>query len=385
MQKSVLMALIALITLNFSFFCSIRHGESSKKNIDFNSLKVIRKNVAHFSELGKIKKAIKLETIEDSLLGTVNLVVVDNASGDLFISDNDSTRKVLRFNSEGKFITAYGKIGEGPGEYKRLIGFDINNSGDVCLLTQTKLIKYSKNGPLIKEKRLDFVASDITIINDLIYISIMDYRRDLKNKKAILLMDEGFEEVGRIGIYDPRIEKYKFMGLNVLAKRKGKLYYIENYDLAINIFAPMTRESFQLTVPNENADLEKTWGKRRLSENDRQKIRNKIHRFVKIHGYYNGLFLIEMCREKNIFDCWLLNLEKKVNIIVPFNSMVGGSEKNLYFDLISGSYSNGIIGVFDNAEVFNRYKGNYSILKDIEFKNEDNPILVFFEFDQLAK
>jgi hypothetical protein len=54
----------------------------------------------------------------------------------------------------------------------------------------------------------------------------------------------------------------------------------------------------------------------------------------------------------------------------------------LFLSYISGSFENGLIGVFGEAEEFNQYKANYPALKEIEFKLEDNPILGFFEFNK---
>ena len=64
-------------------------------------------------------------------------------------------------------------------------------------------------------------------------------------------------------------------------------------------------------------------------------------------------------------------------MIIPLRT-----KNNLYFDRIPGSYDQGIIGAFFDAEEFNKHKKNYPALKNIQLKMDDNPILVFFEMSQ---
>lgn len=58
------------------------------------------------------------------------------------------------------------------------------------------------------------------------------------------------------------------------------------------------------------------------------------------------------------------------------------NQNQLFFSTISGSFENGLIGVFSEAEEFNQNKQGYPVLKGIEFKLEDNPIVAFFEFNK---
>jgi 6-bladed beta-propeller protein len=370
----------------FSFFCSPGKDGQSINIINFDSFKVTEKNFSNLMEIGTITRTVKLETMEKSIIGSIDSLIVDPKNGDLIIGDFRSSKKVIRFNKEGKFICSYGKKGQGPGEYLYLRAYTETSNGDVIILTSYKLIKYSKDGAFLKEVRIDFSSKHLTVIDDLIYISVLKYRKKPGVKNAVIVLNPHFVKIGGIGNYDSRLEKTRYLFHNVFAKKGKQLYYLDYYDPNLNIYNSESKRLQQLQIPNENSKLDKTWGKKKITQDDDMVIHKTIHRFVDIFSISDRILLSEFCIEKNIFNLWLLNLEKKEILIFPKKNLLGENavklQKDLFFNRIPGSFENGIVGAFDDVEEFNLYKYKYPTLKDIEFKADDNPILVFFEFNQ---
>lgn len=380
--------IILFLIIGFLFLSHCSTGTHDDENrtyttINFDSIKVTRKNYSRLQDVGRITKVIKLETTRQSLVGTIYRILIDPSNGDLLVGDYDSRKQVLRFKGNGNFVLAYGKLGEGPGEYDHITGFNIDQKGNLILLTNFKLIKYSKDGTFLTEKRLDFFATDIEVIDDLLYISVARYRRDLRTKRAILVFDSFFNQIDGIGDYDIRLEKYNYSSLDTLTRNKEYLLFSSYYDLELTRYNRKSQVIEHMVVPDYNSILKQTWAKQRFNETDRREIRNRIHRFQITLGLEKGVLLLEVCRAKNVYNLWLLNLDKMETTIFPYSCMIGDFNKNkqdnLFFSLIPGTYKNQVIGVFDSSEEFDRYKHRFPLLKDIHFKTDDNPVIAFFE------
>lgn len=378
-----------LILMILSCSCSPHNKKIEKSVLTFNSFNIIEKEVPGLNGLGRIKKVIKLQTTEDSLIGSIDSVIVDPANGDVLIGDFRNRKKVLRFSSQGKYIRSYGTFGQGPFEYLSLLNFDIMSNGDVVLLTNMKLMKFSRQGEPLKEIRSGFYASHLKIINDVIYIPVIEYRLVPEVKYQILMLDAFFVNIGGFGDYDSRLEKITHIPANALAKKDKTLYYTDIYDLSVNIYDTSASTLTFLPIPNANSNLETLWKKTRLTQTDEQKILVRLQRFENIFSLDDRLLLFEHCIEKKMFKVWLMNLVKKEIIVFDWQDLYGTfgarDKGDLFFNRITGSYENHLIGAFYDEEAFNRFKHKYSILQNIQFKADDNPVIAFFEFNRLDR
>jgi len=64
-----------------------------------------------------------------------------------------------------------------------------------------------------------------------------------------------------------------------------------------------------------------------------------------------------------------------------FHFQEKGKSKYLLMDYMGGSHQTGIICILENTDEINRFKSTVPALKDIEYHAEDNPLLVFIEFN----
>lgn len=382
--KIYVLILMAVVMVS----CSSDKKDQSEISIDFGSFKVRRSEASRINELGKIKRVVKLETKKQSLIGTINLVRIDGSSGDMLIGDFESARKVLRFDQNGRFIRSYGKEGEGPGEYISMHGFSMDAEGNIVIIGNFKLIKFSKDGELLKESRINFFANDLEIVGDSLYINVLRYPRGkAQNQPSILILNPFFVKIGGIARHDSRMQRYLYTIAKPLSQMNRQLFFLDNYDLKLNRYDTRHKELSALLLPNDNASLDSVWRKKSLSENDYREIRTSIHRFSDVYCIKDTVFTFEVCREKDIYNVWLINLVKKEALVFSLSSLYGDYDlkfqKDLFFDQIAGAYKDEVIGVFDNVEEFNHYKKDYPLLKDMEFNVEDNPILTFFEFHEV--
>ncbi|MEA2005849.1 MAG: 6-bladed beta-propeller, partial [Acidobacteriota bacterium] len=233
--------LFLLIVTFFLYSCNKNEYKVKSKYIDFKSISIIKSKTKNILDIGKIKKAVKLETKDNALIGNVDSLIYDK-NEDFYIADYYSSKKVFRFDKKGNFVRSYGKIGQGPGEYNSILSFALDSESNVFLLGNYKLIKFDKNGKLLKEIRIKYHSGDIIIVNDLIYISILRYRYVPKNKKAILIIDTNLKKVGEMLTYDTRLEKYLFTPRKMFAKNQDNLYFIDVYDFKLNIFNQKSKE-----------------------------------------------------------------------------------------------------------------------------------------------
>jgi len=95
----------------------------------------------------KPKKVWEIDSAGDTILVKTAKIVVSN-NGTIFVAEQKA-QKLLVFNSEGKFLRAIGKQGEGPGEYKTLSTFYIIDN-NVIVPDMSRFHYFKTNGKYIK-------------------------------------------------------------------------------------------------------------------------------------------------------------------------------------------------------------------------------------------
>jgi hypothetical protein len=382
----VLLALIVFVLIVFySIACNRNNNEEKIKKIDFYSFSVqkMKKGIG-FEKLGKFVKIIKLETKDESIIGEMSSVYIKN-NGELLINDYHSSEKIMLFNAEGKFIRSYGKKGEGPGEYVQLTKASFFDDENVVLASPFKLIKFDKKGKLLKEIRINYFVGDMIAMNKKLYIYVSAYRGRFHGKKRkILIYNSKLENIGGIGKYDKRLDKYLYSPHNIFTNfdKNNKFAFIDYYDFKIQIYDTVLKEICSIEIPNDNKNYEKIWNKKRFIEDDRTEIKKKLHRFNSISGFKNSLLLFETCREKRIDNFWLLNLKTNKIKIFNYGSSIDGLSQ-VYWNSVNGTYRNGVIVelYFNDEKEFNVYKKSIPLLKNYKFNMDDNALLGFFEFN----
>lgn len=103
----------------------------------------------NIDDISKNIKEIPLEFSEQTMVGTITKV--EFANDFIFVHDFTNAR-ILKFDNKGKFLKEIGLKGEGPGEYKYLSSFAVDEKSEsVFLASPYKIIKYDYDGNFIKE------------------------------------------------------------------------------------------------------------------------------------------------------------------------------------------------------------------------------------------
>lgn len=117
--------------------------------------------------------------------------------GCIYILDFMVTKTVKVFKMNGEYLFTVGKKGNGPGEFMRVMDFDVNSSGIYTLdRNQRKISHFSLTGAFIDERSYlehPYVANGFAVTNNKSYILGMDKQKRYKDSSdKLLLVDSEF-------------------------------------------------------------------------------------------------------------------------------------------------------------------------------------------------
>jgi hypothetical protein len=103
------------------------------------------------SEIISDLRFIQLETTEKSMIGEINDISI--SSDNIFILDKNNLKTVVSFSKDGKFLTKYGNIGRGPGEFRYVKSFmkDEKAMQIELLVPPNHIMIYTIMGELVDE------------------------------------------------------------------------------------------------------------------------------------------------------------------------------------------------------------------------------------------
>jgi len=154
-----------------------------------------------FEDVFQSVDIIPLETSSECMIGGITRLI--EANGNYFILDG-MNNIVARFDSEGKFVTKIGVMGNGPGEYLKIVDFIVDKKNQLIKLydiRSRKIIVYDFNGSFIKEFRIDaFLNSMVNVENNcyLGFVGNITNSNEIQGKNQGELKFIKFDEKGKI-------------------------------------------------------------------------------------------------------------------------------------------------------------------------------------------
>jgi hypothetical protein len=145
-------------------------------------------------------KYIPLARNRDALLSPVLSYWTD--SGKIFISDTEE--KIIAFSYDGIPSGRIGKKGEGPEEYRTLVGgkFILDKKRKEVIIPDMggkKLVFYDYRGEFVKSVPLNYIPDDLAIFNDSLLLIQTQPFQDLQNQICnIVIIDRGGGQVATI-------------------------------------------------------------------------------------------------------------------------------------------------------------------------------------------
>ena len=348
---------------------------------------ITKRSIGDLFRFGVIEKIVVPELTDDSSIAEVSQIAF-NKNGDIYVADLASQGTVLRFDESGKYISHYGRPGQGPGEHGSLMAFDIDKDSRVYLISDTKIIRYSQAGEFEKETSISYFPGDIKIVKDRLYARIFGTRDSSSGLgPAIKVYDLDLAEQGGVSHFDPRLNAYKLLPGSSVAAWKEKIIFTDIYDLALNIYDPRADKTQRIGFPNDNGRLDSVWKREHFVEDDRSHIRDNIHRFNAVYSFDGIVYLTEIDRKRNKVNFWLMDIDRRNIIVFPLRDVIGAATRtsaSIRFDTIVGTYENGLVFVVEDEEKIQKIREQYPQFKDVRFGANDNPALVFLRVNGIS-
>lgn len=334
------------------------------------------------AKLGHYTRMVTLEAHNEALLGSIDRVVVDPDTGDLLVSDRSVSHRVYRFNSAGKYLRSYGKRGQGPGEYESLMTFTLMGNGEVAVFAQGKRLLFEADGTLLLEREHRDNDLFVERIGSQLYAHSFGGPR--ARDQVLAVLDENLEEVKRFHPYDRRMDHIKFMPNHGLTTVGDQLVVSEFCDFELSLYEASGKPVTRLGFPSENEELDDLWQVRRNTKHYRKavdEVIQKLRRARAVHGVGDMVYILEAHQESETLRSLIWDIPTGQTFAYNGLRLIRAGEEAGYLSMsaLVGRYEKGLIGYCNEPELFERFKGDYPFAADIEFGDDDNPVLMFFE------
>lgn len=356
--------------------------EDSAINVNLN--KFLTKSTFDFgSHVGHIK-FIFPETTDNSLISSIYKIVVSD--NEIYIMDNFKGAGLIIFNKDGKFIKRIGH-GQGPGELFRLSDIAYDKENDKLIAYQHPfLLTFSSSGDFISQKRVPFGFYNFEKIPSGYVFKTLDGQGNdhlfpLDNY-TVLVTDDDFK-LNAVSI--PHRPFGKVLGAyHYLYKNNNRINITHGYTDTIyeyNIDKQTLMASYVLDYEDKKLPEKYLYDTSRSAFDNATK-NNDYYFFI---GEYLGT------TSQNVF--FLRNQYTGLQTVIYHNkktgNLIGGTSANLnihevppvgfpkgahedYF--ISEFHPNGSLSLINSSMISAQDK---ELLRN--FKDDDNPILVFFQ------
>jgi hypothetical protein len=140
----------------------------------------------NYSTLFESTKYVKLETNNESLIGIIAKIRI---VGNRFFILDKRQRTLLVFTDTGKFLWKINNKGNGPGEYNKIIDFDLNNDKLYLFDPNRNVLEYDLSGNFIKNYPLKRFGTSIAVKDAFFYLYTCNYPTN-EGMYQLLIMDD---------------------------------------------------------------------------------------------------------------------------------------------------------------------------------------------------
>lgn len=211
--------------LFFALLVSCSKPQNSEKQ---NSSELANSNHKHIDLIQtesldpkfQVKKYVALEVIPASYFADIDKLIIHDST--IYIMDAFVKKKVFAFDIDGNFIRSYGAVGDAPGEYQKLIDFEVSENGDVQILDrqQQKIHIYDKSGGFKESKSTEFRGEAFKLLEDGYLFSLVPYSLENSPKTKLIKTDFEFNVQQKFFNYHDEFKELKgdFNILNATGK-----------------------------------------------------------------------------------------------------------------------------------------------------------------------
>ena len=198
---------------------NIPHAETVVLELDVNDKKDVR-----LSDLCDSIGCILFELTEGSEMSFINKIIEYDQKYYVRTTHQMQNGRLLVFDLEGNFLYPIGKRGQGPGEYRDIKDFDINEKGEIIISDGIKVIKYDHNGNYMLENRPVPVYE--LIENSGKVIGLRNHMND-NASNLLIIMNDRLEVINELFSFDKKdfVRVNHYVNYNNLSSNNDTLYF----------------------------------------------------------------------------------------------------------------------------------------------------------------
>jgi len=371
MKYKYLFVIILLLVLHS---CSINNNEENEIFIDIEN----KTDSISFYEYFKGVSIIPLETNETCLIQEVTRKIYSDSTYYIF---DEPQKCVFAFNSKGKYKFKIRNIGKGPGEYTKIVDFDINEyQNSIDILSQTgKILQYDKNGTFIGSYNLPNSINAVHYFKSISKDTIALYQM-FEQEKVF------FYSISKKKVFNIQHElpDYLYRHLPISNKNspfqliRGELRLFEPfsnniYTLKNELFIPkymwnFGKYNFDITSVDPNRDGK--FYQKYFEDND------CIHLFVS-YTENNSMVITQFKYQKYMYS--LVYLKKNRNYVI-----LDKFKEGVLYPLYPVNLNDGLfitaepshVKYYINSDILNSKTSNFPL----EVKAQDNPVIIKYKF-----
>jgi hypothetical protein len=182
--------------------CTPRQDEVERITEDGVEVVLNRKEpyVVSETQTFTVEKILTIDTENDEIAGLgltdINQIAVDS-EGKIFVANlRAKQNSIFIFDAKGRFVSAFGPRGEGPGEFQGLLYVTVSDRDEVFATDRGKVVAFSNDGEFIKEFRVDREYMRIIPLNIDRYLTIaVKLQEDLSQSFQALLCASDLAEL----------------------------------------------------------------------------------------------------------------------------------------------------------------------------------------------
>ncbi|WP_221659772.1 6-bladed beta-propeller [Bacteroides salyersiae] len=342
---------------------------------------------------------VKLETTDESIIGTVDKIRIKNKC--IYILDRYKTRSLRIFDLTGKYLLSVGRNGNGPGEYVEPTDFSVDQNGiTVYDQFQAKFLYYNLKGKFLREKRLPFTFVQFYQYSSNSYIM---YGLDADNYHLKDLLDysiwkcDSTFRIDRFGMYRKKDEYISILSNTALNEFSNKLYFHDaRKDTIYSVDSTgVLRYDYIVDFGRKTPPLSMF-----MVKNDKEYMQNRNvdERYVFGHNfavtphyfYYNfsmGSLLFHLIYSKKTGQVYSApRIINDVNYLFPFTNILTAEGDTLigYSDAMSICDYYKKIPKDKWTQIKNQYgvvlanEGRAAKVFGESLRAEDNPVIIFY-------
>lgn len=158
--------IIAILLLYITTSCNFTNQDLYNNSVDIVKVDPDKAEEIKVSDIIDSIRYLSLENTTESLLGEIKKI--ESVNSEFYVLDS-RTNRVLRFDSDGKYLNQIGRMGQGPGEYIKVSDFNIDKDKKYLFLLDResrRILNYSINGEFISSYPIKVMAAQFISQND---------------------------------------------------------------------------------------------------------------------------------------------------------------------------------------------------------------------------